>query len=106
MTKKARPKIEKVIQIDFARERVGFFCQVWRLGLHQTVTAGNCIEGKKQVSCQQPSTNRTTSSLKKISTDVMHPNVSNLPGLLLQVVLAVHAVVDHELSFSLCGQTC
>ena len=29
------------------------------------------------------------------STDVIYPNVSVLPGLLLQVVLAVHSVVDH-----------
>ena len=43
---------------------------------------------------------------KKTSTDVILPNVSDLPGLLLQVVLAVHAVVDHQLTFTLCGQTC
>ena len=29
------------------------------------------------------------------STDVIYPNVSVLPGLLLQVVLVVHGVVDH-----------
>ena len=34
--------------------------------------------------------------LKKISTDVMHPDVSDLPGLLLLVVLAVHSDVDHQ----------
>ena len=33
---------------------------------------------------------------KKKSTDVIYPNVSVLPGLLLQVVLAVHGVVDHQ----------
>ena len=33
---------------------------------------------------------------KKMSTDVIYPNVSVLPGLLLQVVLAVHGVVDHQ----------
>ena len=44
----------------------------------------------------------TTSSLKKISCDVMHLNVSNLPGLLLQVLLAVHGVVDHQLSCTWC----
>ena len=27
---------------------------------------------------------------------MIHPKVSDLPGLLLQVVLAVHAVVDHQ----------
>ena len=37
---------------------------------------------------------------------MIHPNVSDVPGLLLQVVLAVHAVVDHQLTFTLCGQTC
>ena len=33
---------------------------------------------------------------KKMSTDVIYPNVSVLPGLLLEVVLAVHGVVDHQ----------
>ena len=32
--------------------------------------------------------------LKKGLIDMIHPNVSNLPGLLLQVVLAVHDVVN------------
>ena len=31
---------------------------------------------------------------EKIPTEVIHPNVSRLPGLLLLVVLAVHSVVD------------
>ena len=34
--------------------------------------------------------------IKKKSTDVIYPNVRVLPGLLLQVVLAVHGVVDHQ----------
>merc|ERR1712016_380223 len=34
--------------------------------------------------------------LKKTLSDMMYPNVSVLPGLLLQVVLAVHGVVDHQ----------
>ena len=32
--------------------------------------------------------------VEKIPTEVIHPNVSRLPGLLLPVVLAVHSVVD------------
>ena len=32
--------------------------------------------------------------VEKILVDMIHPNVSNLPGLLLQVVLAVHDVVN------------
>ena len=32
-----------------------------------------------------------------IPTEVIHPNVSDLPGLLLLVVLALHGVVDHTL---------
>ena len=32
----------------------------------------------------------------KMSTDVIYPNVSVLPGLLLEVVLAVHSAVDHQ----------
>ena len=34
--------------------------------------------------------------LKKTLSDLIYPNVSVLPGLLLQVVLAVHGVVDHQ----------
>ena len=34
--------------------------------------------------------------IKKMSTDVIYPNVSVLPGLLLEVVLAVHGVVEHQ----------
>ena len=33
---------------------------------------------------------------KENSTDVMHPDVSDLLGLLLLVVLAVHSAVDHQ----------
>ena len=79
------------------------------LAVHSAVsyqlTGTLCVQTcwrNKQVSCQPPSRNRTTSSLKKISTDVMHPNVSNLPGHLLQVLLAVHGVVDHQLSCTWC----
>ena len=38
----------------------------------------------------------TSTPIKKTSTDVIYPNVSLLPGLLLEVVLAVHGVVDHQ----------
>ena len=34
--------------------------------------------------------------IKNILSDAIYPNVSVLPGLLLQVVLAVHGVVDHQ----------
>ena len=44
--------------------------------------------------------------LKKIITKMIHPNVSDLPGLLLQVFLAVHGLVDHQLICSKCVQTC
>ena len=44
--------------------------------------------------------------LKKILTNMIHPNVSDLPGLLLQVFLAVHGLVDHQLICSKCVQTC
>ena len=46
--------------------------------------------------CQPPSPQHITSLLKKISTEVIHPHVSKLPGLLLLVVLAVHSAVDHQ----------
>ena len=35
-----------------------------------------------------------TSMWKKIPSEMIHPNVSDLPGLLLRVVLAVHSAVD------------
>ena len=44
-----------------------------------------------------------TSQLKKISTDVIHPDVRYLPGLLLLVVLFVHGVVDSQISCNKCG---
>ena len=34
--------------------------------------------------------------VEETPTEVIHPNASNLPGLLLLVVLAVHSVVDHQ----------
>ena len=45
--------------------------------------------------------------LKKNSTKVTHPvkHVSDLPGLLLQVILPVHGVDDHQLTCT-CGQSC
>ena len=49
------------------------------------------VENKK-LSCQPTSSQHIT------STDVIYPNVSVLPGLLLQVVLAVYGVVDQQLS--------
>ena len=36
--------------------------------------------------------------VEKISTDVIHPDVRYLPGLLHLVVLAVHGVVDSQIS--------
>ena len=36
--------------------------------------------------------------VEHIQTQVIHPIVSVLPGLLLQVVLTVHGVVEHQLS--------
>ena len=40
-----------------------------------------------------------------ITTKVIHPNVSHLPGLLLLVVVAVHIAVDHQPTCTKCGQT-
>ena len=36
--------------------------------------------------------------VEKNPSDVINPDFSDLPGLLLQVVLAVHSVVDHQLT--------
>ena len=60
----------------------------------------------KQLSFKSPSPQHITSQLKKILIKVIHPNVSDLPGHLLQFVLAVHGVVDHQLTCTKCGQTC
>ena len=37
--------------------------------------------------------------VEKNPSDVINPDFSDLPGLLLQVVLAVHSVVDHQLTY-------
>ena len=50
----------------------------------------------KKLSCQPTSSQHITSYKKKTLTDVINPNVSVLPGLLLEVVLAVHGVADHQ----------
>ena len=39
-----------------------------------------------------------TSLLKEIPTKVIHHNVSDLPGLLLLVALAIHSAVPHQLT--------
>ena len=39
-----------------------------------------------------------TSLLKEIPTKVIHHNVSDLPGLLLLVALAIHSAVSHQLT--------
>ena len=36
---------------------------------------------------------------KNIPIEVLHPNFSDLAGLLLHVVLAVHSVIDHQLTY-------
>ena len=52
---------------------------------------------KKKLSCQPTSSKHITSyQKKKTSTDIIYPNVSVLPGLLLEDVLAMHGVVDHK----------
>ena len=42
----------------------------------------------------------------KIPIEVIPPNVSNLAGLLLHVVFAVHSVVDHQLTYIQCSHPC
>ena len=39
--------------------------------------------------------------MKRTSTDVIHPNVSDLPGHLLEIVLAVHDVVNVNFMFEM-----
>ena len=42
--------------------------------------------------------------VEKITTEVIHPNVRDLPGLLLLVVLAVHSAVDLQTTRAKCRQ--
>ena len=44
--------------------------------------------------------------VEKISTDVIHPNVSDVHGLLLLVVLAVHSDVYNQLTCTNCLRKC
>ena len=39
-----------------------------------------------------------------IPTEIIHPNVKNLPGLLLPVVLAIHSAVNHQTTWANCGK--
>ena len=80
-----------------------------RCAIHHQPTytlCGQTCQKYKQLSFKWPSLQHITSQLKKILIKVIHPNVSDLPGLLLQVVLAVHGLVDHQLTCTKCGQTC
>ena len=40
----------------------------------------------------------TAYHMKKFPTEVIYPIVSDLPGLVLLVVLAVHSAVDHQIT--------
>ena len=54
------------------------------------------VENIKKLPCQ-PQSSQHHILLKKTSTDVIYPtSVSVLLGLLLNVVLALHTVVDHQ----------
>ena len=53
------------------------------------------VKNKKKLSCH-PTSSQHITFYKKTSTDVIYPNVSVLPGLLLKDVLAMHGVVDHQ----------
>ena len=54
------------------------------------------VERIKKLLSQPPSPQHITFLLKKIPTEVIHPHVSVLPGLLILVVLAVHSAADHQ----------
>ena len=63
-----------------------------------------CWKYKKRW-CQPPSLQHITSyMLEEIPTKVIHPNVSDLLGLLVHVVLAVHNAVDHQPIWAKSGQ--
>ena len=61
----------------------------------QTCPNVECWKYRK-LSCQPQSLQHIISEVKKIPTEVIYPNLSDLPGLLLLVVLAVHSDVDHQ----------
>ena len=80
-----------------------------RSAIHHQPTytlCGQTCQKYKQLSFKWPSLQHITSQLKKILIKVIHPKGSDLPGHLLQFVLAVHGVVDHQLTCTKCGQTC
>ena len=69
---------------------------VWSNNNSHVLNVVRHVENKKELSCQPTSSQHITSYQKKTLTDVINPNVSVLPGLLLEVVLAVHGVADHQ----------
>ena len=67
---------------------------VWSTSNSHVLNVVEYVENKKNSHVNQH--HHSTSTPKKMSTDVIYPNASVLPGLLLEVVLAVHGVVDHQ----------
>ena len=75
--------------------KLSLLCTVWSTTNSRVFNVVRYVENKKNSHVNQH--NQSTSTpLKKTSTDVIYPNVSLLPGLLLEVFLAVHDVIDHQ----------
>ena len=75
-----------------------------RSAIHHQPTytlCGQTCQKYKQLSFKWPSLQHITSQLKKILIKVIHPNVSDLPGHLLEIVLAVHDVVNVNFMFEM-----
>ena len=74
--------------------KLSSLCKVWSTSNSHVLNVVRMSKTKKNSLVHQH--HRNISSYKKMSTDVIYPNVSVLPGLLLEVVLAVHSAVDHQ----------
>ena len=78
--------------------KLSSLCTVWSTSNSHVLNVVRMSKTKK-LSCQ-PTSSHHINSYKKMLTDVIYPNVSVLPGLLLEVVLAVHGVVDHQTTWA------
>ena len=75
--------------------KLSSLCTVWSTSNSHVLNVVRMSKTKKNSLVNQHH-HITSTPIKKMSTDVIYPNVSVLPGLLLEVVLAVHGVVDHQ----------
>ena len=75
--------------------KLSSLCTVWSTTNSRVFNVVRYVENKKNSHVNQHH-HSISHPIKKMSTDMIYPIVSLLPGLLLEVVLAVHGVVDHQ----------